>query len=824
MSVELGTGFISLTVSAKGIQQSIAKEFKGLDNQAGAAGKSAGDTFGSKFADGTKSGDKVAGASRDMGKKIAAGVVVAGTAIAAFAVNSAHHFIDAAEAVKKFQRVAGGSFEDSSRLIFLFKRLSIDPAAATTAIGTLSRKLGDGSVDLAKFGVVVERNADGSVNMKKAIVDLADAFSHLNANDRSAAIFDVLGRGGKQLLPIFSKTKSEIQDIFALAAKDHQIFGKNDIDKAEQYKTSVAELNLAMDGLKVQVGAAVIPLMKGLADVLKPVAGFFSDNADAIASFARIAGGPVLAAVGALVITQKALDFKPAAQSIAGVIKAMLGIGDASAVAAAAETGLAAASSATSAEIVASGVAAESGWLAIAGPIGIGIAAVVGLTVLADALGVFDDEQSKVARNAPKWAQEVVAASIRASGGVKNAEADFKALGKAIDLSRTASTRSSNDLARAAFTSGQATGAQAQANQRLGDTLSDLEARHSALGRVIDIANGSQEKKVKVTAASREVASALSATLGESIQKNGSYAAAQDRLATATARAAAASSGDKTAKKELQDAVNGVATAQERMNNAVLASVDAFIAELGAQQTLDQAIKDNADSLTLQQDASSLAKTKVEEWNQALLASGQAPLNATQQTDIYRQSLVDIATQNPETAASIIPLIQKIDDARRAAENAQGTYPVLVTVDTSEGGKIQVLQSDIDRLHGTTVTIQMAISGAEGVAKAIRNAAHRARGEPEERAVGGPITKGKTYLVGENGPEIFTATQNGRILSHEDSLARLTAAGDGGMGSTTIHLHGIGVLDYGAADRLAAQVAQHLSRNGRSAARLVAGR
>lgn len=46
------------------------------------------------------------------------------------------------------------------------------------------------------------------------------------------------------------------------------------------------------------------------------------------------------------------------------------------------------------------------------------------------------------------------------------------------------------------------------------------------------------------------------------------------------------------------------------------------------------------------------------------------------------------------------------------------------------------------------------------------------------RAAGGPVSAGSTYLVGENGPEIFTASQAGRIIpSHQSSEA---AAGGGG--------------------------------------------
>jgi phage-related minor tail protein len=41
------------------------------------------------------------------------------------------------------------------------------------------------------------------------------------------------------------------------------------------------------------------------------------------------------------------------------------------------------------------------------------------------------------------------------------------------------------------------------------------------------------------------------------------------------------------------------------------------------------------------------------------------------------------------------------------------------------------------------------------------------------RAVGGPVTPGATYLVGEQGPELFTPNENGAIASN----AALTSAG-----------------------------------------------
>ena len=58
------------------------------------------------------------------------------------------------------------------------------------------------------------------------------------------------------------------------------------------------------------------------------------------------------------------------------------------------------------------------------------------------------------------------------------------------------------------------------------------------------------------------------------------------------------------------------------------------------------------------------------------------------------------------------------------------------------------------------------------------------------RALGGPVTGGRTYLVGEEGPELFTASQSGRIIPNN----RLAAAGSpSAAGGFTVR-----ILDWGS--------------------------
>lgn len=83
------------------------------------------------------------------------------------------------------------------------------------------------------------------------------------------------------------------------------------------------------------------------------------------------------------------------------------------------------------------------------------------------------------------------------------------------------------------------------------------------------------------------------------------------------------------------------------------------------------------------------------------------------------------------------------------------------------------------------------------------------------RAEGGPVKKGLTYLVGEEGPEPFTPSQNGNITSNQDW--RSASAGGGKAGGVTVqqtnhfHLHGKATKDD--AEELARTLDRQLNRS-----------
>jgi hypothetical protein len=50
------------------------------------------------------------------------------------------------------------------------------------------------------------------------------------------------------------------------------------------------------------------------------------------------------------------------------------------------------------------------------------------------------------------------------------------------------------------------------------------------------------------------------------------------------------------------------------------------------------------------------------------------------------------------------------------------------------------------------------------------------KGGLRSRALGGPISAGRTYLVGERGPELFSSDQSGRMLNNSRTMGAMSMA------------------------------------------------
>lgn len=102
--------------------------------------------------------------------------------------------------------------------------------------------------------------------------------------------------------------------------------------------------------------------------------------------------------------------------------------------------------------------------------------------------------------------------------------------------------------------------------------------------------------------------------------------------------------------------------------------------------------------------------------------------------------------------------------------------------------KRRAAQADLNSLHGVTVPVTISVTAKVNAAQ-IRNkvADQLARYGLEPRAMGGPVLGGRTYLVGENGPELVTMGASGYVTpTHKLSAATTTLGAGSASGGAPI--------------------------------------
>lgn len=123
------------------------------------------------------------------------------------------------------------------------------------------------------------------------------------------------------------------------------------------------------------------------------------------------------------------------------------------------------------------------------------------------------------------------------------------------------------------------------------------------------------------------------------------------------------------------------------------------------------------------------------------------------------QDALKAAKDDPTAKAAIQAVIDSL-------QNTATKNPITLEV------KLKAAQADVDRLQGD--------KGIAAWAKGLSGA----------RADGGPVLSGRSYLIGERGPEILTMTSsgNGHVLSNTQSQPILRGANGGGGGVLTVNL------------------------------------
>lgn len=235
-------------------------------------------------------------------------------------------------------------------------------------------------------------------------------------------------------------------------------------------------------------------------------------------------------------------------------------------------------------------------------------------------------------------------------------------------------------------------------------------------------------------------------------------------LAAAQGGANAKTNEGTAASKRQAAALDAETKALDARRTALLAS---FSSELGAAQankSLAETLNDSNDPLERQAALLAAAGAQAQSATDQYKAMTGETATAGQQQQAFRDALIALGTQYPPLRDQVNQYLTRLDQIPPSR-----TTNVTATTDTS---RIDALIGKIYAIAGKTfrTTLDIALPGL---------------------ASGGPVKSGHAYVVGEEGPEIFTPSSSGRILSAKDSAAKLSAVGGGGGNTYVINVNSL---------------------------------
>ena len=242
--------------------------------KAGLSTKSFGHTVDSLGRGTEKSFKSMALNAMTVGKStagIAAGVAIAGVALAKFTKDGVESYVHLVDEVKAYKNVAGSSAEQSSEMVAVAHALGVEVDSLARGMFRLSHNVAVNTDKLQAQGVVVAKTKGGHVDLTKTLLNVADAYQRAGGaagggNQVAEAAFGM--RAAQSMIPILKQGRAEIERYVAAARAHQQIVTQDDLDKVFEYKVGLRELNEAWTGMERELGKGAIPMMTTTAELM----------------------------------------------------------------------------------------------------------------------------------------------------------------------------------------------------------------------------------------------------------------------------------------------------------------------------------------------------------------------------------------------------------------------------------------------------------------------------------------------------------------------------------------------------------------------------
>ncbi|ALV45833.1 hypothetical protein MB46_10410 [Arthrobacter alpinus] len=247
----------------------------------------------------------------------------AGVGIKKFADESVKSFEALAGGVNGLKRVMGGTVESVSAMRGAMQLSGIDVDAVGTTMGIFSKKLGAAAADGKSTSAMVEKlgmdfkDAEGNVKpLGEILPGLSDKFKSMpDGAEKTALAMELFGKQGAAMLPFLNKGSSAIGELEAKAKSMGLVIDDTSVKIMGAGKASAREFAMNIQGMKVQLGQNLAPLMTAtsnvtraaLTPIIQGITGFFTTAqepmmalAGHVQNFADKVGGTVSGLLGKL--------------------------------------------------------------------------------------------------------------------------------------------------------------------------------------------------------------------------------------------------------------------------------------------------------------------------------------------------------------------------------------------------------------------------------------------------------------------------------------------------------------------------------------------
>lgn len=264
-------------------------------------------------------------------KTVSASTVAAGAAMGAsfalvaqkalgFAKSAFGAFSSVASEVRKMQALLGGTAEDMSRLRFAGEAVGVSFDTITRSMGILAPHILKNDAAFKRLGLSA-RDADGNMRPSTEILgDIADKLNTLGPGlERTAAARQLFGRGFAEMNPLLRLGSERIKELSAESDKLGLTLSQKDLDAARKFKMAMHGVHAGVQGLAVEMGRALTPVLVIVATAMKNTIGKFREFMNSASPIAGVIKG-IAAALTVLVGVLAAVALATKAWAVAQAI------------------------------------------------------------------------------------------------------------------------------------------------------------------------------------------------------------------------------------------------------------------------------------------------------------------------------------------------------------------------------------------------------------------------------------------------------------------------------------------------------------------------